>query len=856
MKYQKYVNVLKKNDKAKNNPINQMKLKEKQQNKKVADNTPKNKKDKINKDKGIKIENNEFNKTEQYLQKENLFDIKEIIFNILNKDKIINIEQLRNFIINEQKQINHEYGLTKKQSAANKTNKLEKLISLIARYCIIIYYLIKKNNLIEARNLFLLMIKENIKHIDSHTFRLFKIYTKLQQKYEIINVYPKSIKELFKIYSVFIKYCSLFNLSSYKNMFLVRYLSLHSLNFKVFKRKFEIRGFSAENRNELKYLFSICLHYTTFFAVKNYCPLKVPISLSGLILKVYRNLDDNISTKKEKSLLINTLYNQSIFYFLNNQTDNALRNLRLAKQKIIYFYNRENMIHNIYNKFTKLFEYSKIINVNNIKNDTNDKKNSFLNAIFEGTKETENNKKAKEFPFNSPYDFEQLFLNESSRKKNFKLEDIINLFELNEKSVLKTPLKKSQSVLNSKDVKELENIKEQSLKIAGYLNNPLFFNIELFLTEIEIDKKNYYMSYEHIKNCLIIILFLKQFGNSNNVENQNKFNIISNYLEEIKKKNKNKILSSRIKSLQSLNFTFNQEEEEEKSKELNKKEKGIIETNDPINLNNEIEKLFLFLNSLSFYQIKILNETQPNLDNRNDMPIFFSNQFKDSLTQKQRNSLDKLNIMSVSRRSLLLNPNQSILPSNLKLNYSKDKINNLNKNKKPKNIFLSFDGSLTNNNNNNCNTEDRKEPMKEISEFFDRKNLKNLKKILMAVKEKNKLKSYLLNNIYFVCKILTKSNDKQIEEIIKYPEIILQSIKLYKKKYKYENNYKIIQKEIINKLKENPQFKFLLKNKRSLSKQKSIKEDFEEKAVNRSCSVSNSYDFSHSTFEEQIFSLK
>ena len=195
------------------------------------------------------------------------------------------------------------------------------------------------------------------------------------------------------------------------------------------------------------------------------------------------------------------------------------------------------------------------------------------------------------------------------------------------------------------------------------------------------------------------------------------------------------------------------------------------------------------------------------------------------------------------------------MPSNLKLNYSKDKINNLNKNKKPKNIFLSFDGSLTNN-NNNCNTEDRKEPMKEISEFFDRKNLKNLKKILISVKERNKLKSYLLNNIYFVCKILTKSNDKHIEGIIKYPEIILQSIKLYKKKYKYENNYKIIQKEIINKLKENPQFKFLLKNKRSLSKQKSIKEDFEEKAVNRSCSVSNSYDFSHSTFEEQIFSLK
>ena len=396
------------------------------------------------------------------------------------------------------------------------------------------------------------------------------------------------------------------------------------------------------------------------------------------------------------------------------------------------------------------------------------------------------------------------------------------------------------------------------MKIAGYLNNPLFFNIELFLTEIEIDRKNYYMSYEHIKNCLIIILFLKQFGISNNVENQNRFNIISNYLEEIKKKNKNKILSSRIKSLQNLNFTFHQEEEEEKSKELNNKGNGkIIETNDPINLNNEIEKLFLFLNSLSFYQIKIFNETQPNLDNRNDMPIFFSNQFKDSLTQKQRNSLDKLNIMSVSRSSLLLNPNQSILPSNLKLNYTKDKIINLNKKKKQKNILISFDGSLMNGNNNISNTEDRKETEKEILEFIDRNNLRNLKKVLMAAYQKNKLKSYLINNVYFVCKILTNSNNKQIEAIIKYPEIILQSIKLYKKKYKYDSNYKIIQKEIIKKLRDNPQFKFLIKDKRSLSKKRTINETFEEKTVNRSCSVSNvsnSYDFSDATLEEQIIS--
>ena len=821
MKYKKYDKPLKTNSKKeiKIDKINHKDSKE-QNFKDVISNI-----DKTN-------EKNEINKVSQNdisSQKENNFDIKEIIFNMLNKDKVYKIERFGQYFIREQEKVNDEYALTKKQNSLHKNNIFEKLVSLIARYSIIIHLLIQKNNLTEAKNLLLLMIRQNLKNIDSQTFRLFKKYNKLQQKYEIVNVYPKTLKELLKIYSLLIKYCTLFNLSNYKNMFLVRYLSLHSLNYKVFKRKFEIRGFSIQTRNELKYLFSLCLNYATFFTVKYFCPLKVPIFLSGLILKVYRNLDENVATKREKCLIINTLYNQSLFYYLNNQTDSALRNLRITKQKIVALYYNENIFRS-----------------------RNEKKNSFWKNLFLGinSKEAFSPKNRKDSPFQSSSDLAQIFLNENPKKKNYKLEDMIDMFKLNNK----TTIKKSNSLFCAEiKIKEIEKSNPENLNIPNYLKDPLFFKIELFMTEIEFDRKNYFMSYEHVKNCLLLILILNKYGDVNkNNENQKRLKIIANYLEQIKKRNKDKVLESRIKSLQNFNININPEKTDN-LKEKNNKQKEIIEVNDTINLNNEIDKLFLFLSSLSLYQIKLFNDTQPNLDSRNDMPIFFSDQLKDSLTLNQRHCLDKLNIMSVSRSSLLLDTNKSILPSNLKIKYSNEKT----KNPKQKKIQITFDGSLMNNNIQSI-TEENKENEKEKGINMDYSELKYLKKILLSCKKKNKLKIYLINNIYFVHKILVNSNNGQIEEMIKYPEIIIEPIKLYKKRHKFDDSYKIIQKDMLKKLKENPQFKSILNKEKNLSKKK--KEDNKEdnkdndKLSKFDSSEKVSYDINISTEEEQISS--
>ena len=796
------------------------------------------------------IENNKFNYNHNfhYSQNENIFNIKEIIFDLLKNDKTFKIEQLNNFIINEQKQVNNEYTQSKKRNSQNKTYKLEKLESLIAKYCIIIYYYIQKNNLTKAKNLLLLMIQENIKHLNYHTFRLFKIYTKLLQKYEIISVYPKSTKELFKIYSILIKYCSLFNLTIYKNMFLVRYLSLHSLNFKIFKRKFEIRGFKVETRDELKYLFSLCLHYASFFSIKYLSPLKVPIKLCELILKVFRNLDDTISTKKEETLIINTLYNQSIFYYLNNQIDNALRNLRLAKQKIISYYNKERILNNVYNKFTRIKDNNKIKEENNT-NNLDPKKISFLNNFLHEpySREAIYNKRKKKSSLNSFYYLEKILLDDNGRKNNFKLEDLINIFDLNDNTnKIKKPLKKAISVSNDTNkIKKLVKLNPEFFQFPNYLKEPLLFEIEIFMAEIELDRRNYDMSYQHIKNSLILILFLKKFGDLNNDENQKRLNLISNFLEEIKKHNETKL--SHVKSLENINVILNNEKIV-KIKEINNREKGKTRNNDEIIINDEIEKLFIFLNSLSVYQIKLFNETQPNLGTRNEMPIFFSNQFKDSLSNNQRTSLDKLNIMSISRSSLLSNPNKSILPSNLKLKYPNDKIKNLAKNKKDKTVKLNFDGSLTIN-NLPCNNEEKKENF----EINENKKLNELKMIFLAIENKNKLKSYLLDNIYFVYKILFNSNNKMIEEMIKYPEIIIETIKLYKQKFKYDESIENIQKEMITKLLENPQFNFLLKSETKLSGSiNSLDNPLNEKDSN--IGSSDSYNFTYSISLEKKLS--
>jgi len=804
-----------------------------------------------NSNQDLKLKNSNIIKKRRRRKQKTIFQPKNnekfILYDILfyTKNKMIDFDTIREFIINIQRKVNSEYASNQWEiSNVNDDNiKIKKLESLIARYSIIIYYLYQKNKIEDSKNLLLLMIKENISYIDYHSIKLFKIFNKLQQKYEILKVYPKMTKELFNIYSFIIKYCTLFNFTKYKIKFLVRYLALLSLNYKVFKRKTEIRGFSAETRNQIKYWFGISLHYASYYVINAYCPLKIPISILGLILKLYRNLDENLSTKQEKSLIINSSYNQAILYYTNNQSEQALRALKLTKQKIISFQETYYNDYNNVNKIIQIMDNSKINSTTTMNNKANNtvQKNSLAQNYFLGlnTKELLFNKKLRNFAFNSSNDFvEQIFINEGNRKKNLKMEDISEIFllNLNENGSFidgldDSFLAKKQSI-NFPSIRGSQSdfdkfLKMKEFNIPQYLKEPLFLNIELMMTEIEIDRKNYSLAYEHIKNCIILILIIKQLGDPNkyNKKYQRELCVLSEYLEEIEKNNKDKKLLSQIKSLQNLNLSLSMNCEPEKKLKkstklvnINKdKKEDIIFDNEKMKISKEIEKFFIFLNSLSIYQIKLLNDTQPINDNRNDLPIFFHNQFKDTLSTIQRINLEKINIMSLSRCAILNNPNNYILPSNLNFADINPKINKIIKKKtiyKNNNIQISFNGSLMKNDSISIignKNEENKELEDDNFKFKDTIEFEYFKKIIFSRNCNYDLRNYLLNNFIFAITLLKRTDKNEIEDMIEYPQIIVEPIKRFKKKNKSKIKYLNENKEeILNQLKALPEFKNLL----------------------------------------------
>ena len=792
----------------------------------------------------------------------------DIIFNSNYSNNIINYNKLRKFIFTYQKKVNFEYSLNIKESnnINDDNERVKKLETLVSRYSIVIYYLVKKNKKEDAKKMFLLLIKENINYIDYHSHKIFKIFNKLLQKYEILKVFPKQTEELFKIYSFIIKYSILFNLTKLKNKFLIRYMALQSLNYRIFKRKNEMRGLSLEGKNQIKYWFAICLHNASYFTINAYCPPRVPIAMSNLILKLYRNLDENLSTKQERSILISTSFNQGILYYVNNQSDQALKALKLTKQKIISFHDNENNGYNNVNKVFQFVDNSNIINAINSNNRINSRtghKNS-LSVLGLNTKELLFNKKIRNHSFVSSNDFvEQIFINEGNRKKSLNMEDISEIFFLNLNIKDDNKLidfiddnpfifKRNRSPLLSLrgSNNEFEKfLKTKEFSIPKYLKEPLFLNIELLMTEINIDKKNYNLAYEHAKNCIILILIIKQLGNLNK-NNINKYEkelrILIEFLEIIEKNNKDKKIFSQIKTLKTLKtkLTF-RDKKIKKSVKLNNLD---LDKNNPIfdkktkKMENEIEKFFIFLNSLSAYQIKLLNDTQPVNTTRNDLPIFFNNQFKDTLSNTQRMNLEKLNIMSLSRCAILIDPNNYILPSNLQFPTLNKKISNItdklneNNNTINKNIYISFNGSLMNNNSKEEDNESEKNNFK----YNGTEEFENFKKIFFSKFCNNDLKIFLLNNFIYAIEILKKSEKDEIEDMFEYPEILVEPIKLYKKKKKkkiiYLNEYN---KEIVYQLMGTPEFKYLLNENIDFSHDNYDKIHNSKK---RSLSDSNSYE--------------
>ncbi len=740
----------------------------------------------------------------------------------------INFNKLRNYIIKSQNTFNKNFELYYYVNVNNENEdiyQIKKLEDLIAKYSIIIYSLVKVK-FEEAKTLFLLMIKENEKYIDLFEYKIYKTFSK-EKRINLLNTYPKTAIPLIKIFSIIIKYSTIFNKTRHRNIFLFRYLSLHSLNYRIFRNKCQMSGFTTETKNNIKYWFSLGLHYATHFTLYHYISLKIPIVLSELILKVFKNADESILNSLEKSILVNTSYNKSLLIYVNGHSEQSLKSLEATKQIIISFYDEESIPskknnNNVFNNTSGNIHSGKIT----LRNSLNYGKNKLKRGLFLNIgKKHLNNTFAT--PENIIKEFDKIISN-TNRKNNIRMDNINSLFSIehqknpdnnysitenspdnlkkfkNEFEVgsnsIENVLYKKDSEVDIRPLFDLNNI-----DIPNYMKNPLLIKIELLMCEIEIDKKNFNAAYEHIKTSIIIMFILKNVGENKVYDDFKKeIRIMITYLgqieqlNDIKIKKKQKIKFQKTKKNRSsktvysnyllindnIDNSFNQNHIACSNYSIPKISLNQFENNNKKESNNEflveeIEKLFIFLNSLSMYQIKLLNDFQPKTKNKNDLPILFHNYFKDSLSASQRVAFEKLHTMTLSRYMILEDPDKPILPNNLKFEIINKKfINHFNINKISKEDDDIYSSSSS-----------------EMEEDFNiagkRKENEIFQRILLSENNNLDLRKFLFKNYYYVIKIVKESNDKEIEKIIEDPYIIAEPIKKYLKNNKIDKKYSI-----------------------------------------------------------------
>ena len=351
--------------------------------------------------------------------------------------------------------------------------------------------------------------------------------------------------------------------------------------------------------------------------------------------------------------------------------------------------------------------------------------------------------------------------------------------------------------------------KINKLNLPKYMTNSLLIETELLMCEIYLDSKNIQNAYEHFKNSVLILFISKENDSENDIKSIRDFrkklstifvylNEINKYIDEKNKKNTFQILKNPIKSTKthlslSKKNTFKEKKSDIKKSSLcleknrylesiefkmNKKDdsdngnKGEEYYNKLVNkkMAKEIEKLFLFLNTLSIYQIKLLNDTQPKREIRNDLPILFNAQFKDSLTKGQRTSLNNLLTMSITRNMILQNPDKLILPTNLKFSILNYKTKELRRENNDINKLIKT------NKNENHKVYDK------VISFANTIEYTYFKKIIFNKKIGLTLQQFLLNNYSLVMKILRKLKKNEIEDIINNPDILVSPINNYKKR--------------------------------------------------------------------------
>ena len=560
----------------------------------------------------------------------------------------------------------------------------ESLSNLIFNYMLVISLNLKENNYVGAYKTFLFLFKENEECLN-YIFDKIKKNIPLSVPVNNISKFYPSITLLYiKILSCLIKISGKFKKLQIQNTYLSYYIQIIHLSYKLVLERGEARNQEKETENKIKYFLSHSLFQASLFAMWNYLPITIPIKCLEKIKEINESNADHSS---QNFLLVKTLYNLGLLYYINGNNEEGINCLENSKKKLKYL---------------------------------------LKNAVPCSTIESKSKIKVCE-------SFKTL----SNPSKTFK-----------------------KSLTISPEVHLINNYHIDMFDNADNING--LKSIEIALAEIYLDCNNFNKSFTHIKKALNLLK-----GGAKNFRNLIESKLLQKFLEKVENF-----------------FTTNEKEGKDQALELlkEKRKETFINRNREMSLKTvtEIEKFFIFLSKLSEYQVKILNEFQPKDDlNKNDLPILFSNQFKDCLTFSQRISLDKLQTMALSRYIILKDPSQQITLNNI--NYElftlKEKTmfkgeNNV-KNKKLSSLF--FEG-----------IEDKNTiPFKQ---FFN---------IIHNSLEDKEAQNLISKNDFLLYKIFLNTPTNEIMELIKNPEIINDIIKNYiNEKQKEENSNEMFLKEM------------------------------------------------------------
>ena len=214
----------------------------------------------------------------------------------------------------------------------------------------------------------------------------------------------------------------------------------------------------------------------------------------------------------------------------------------------------------------------------------------------------------------------------------------------------------------------------------------------------------------------------------------------------------------------------------------------------------EFEKFFIFLTKLSAYQIELLNMDQPdkkNFKKFKSLPIYFSNNFKQSLNLEQMNMLNNIKILMLKRKLVLKNVEHLILVDNLNFDliYKYEEcsvpitqLNNLESINKKKEEFQNFNNELIK------ASQLRKEKKSAKTELNDENNQYKFKyqnkisyeSLKATLKKKYKMENYShpIDEVIkdsFVIELLNRMKYKEVKMFYDNPEWLLEILINYKK---------------------------------------------------------------------------